>query len=546
MHFEQKLQHIAILLLWSLQKSLSPSFPFFTMSDNASDEEFEDEEDDDLIDSFNDSDSNSDMTVDLSSNEVENSQDSLVESEESDDHDDDQMDHENSDEIEAIPNPPILNDQRAVINNPSQPNQAAENIFAPLASSTPITNRELKASTSNPDESAQISASQMDSENTCIICTEMWTTSDDHHLVALKCGHLFGKSCIENWLMPSRNYNRCPQCNKPAKRRDIHKIYSRCVKPLDTWERDEALAKVKVLETKANSLEVELKKSEAKCKLLELEKDKLNLTIMSLRQMKSSISATSIDANIKNYISNRTSMFKVNSFKEFTISEGTCRRLCYSSLTESLAISTQSAKHDNPSFPKYGIKKIPLNASAKSVMINIHTQPIRDMVINKYDSTIASVSPDKTVKVTSFMGSNGAHLSATLDVAPWSLHFYETRPNYLYIGLNNGTVSVYDKRKFNESVLLLAAPTSKPVYSLSTIEYREKSGKKTALMSVQLDTCTLYKFSNESDPEQSNYQVIKLPVEGRFSSTYFDSKSGYSLLSCRPSQKHDKMTHLVC
>lgn len=514
------------------------------MSGSPSDENFEDyddeDEDDDFIDHDDYDDSDSDMTVDLSSNESENSQEDSEEGES-----DDQMDHENSDQVEANPNPPNPDVQPA-----SQPNQVAnllnEQPVAESASTTTTTNSEITSSTSNAEEGGQTSSTQMDLENTCVICTEMWTTSDSHHLVALKCGHLFGKSCIETWLAPSRGYNRCPQCNKPAKRRDIYKIYSRCVKPLDTWERDEAFAKVKILEKKANSLEVELKKSEGKCKLLENEKDKLNLTIMSLKQMRSNISTTSIDANIKNYISNRTTMFKVNSFKEFSISEGACRRLCYSTITESLAVSTQSAKHDNPSFPKYGIKKIPLNASGKPEMINFHTQPIRDMVMNKYDSTIASVSTDKTVKVTSFMARNSVQLSATLDVAPWSVHFYETKPNFLYIGLNNGAVSVYDKRKFNESVLLLPAPTPKPVYSLSTIEYRGNNGKKSALMSVQLDTCTLYKFSNESDPEKSDYQVIKLPVEGRFSSTFFDSKSGYSLLSCRPSQKHDKMTHLVC
>lgn len=32
---------------------------------------------------------------------------------------------------------------------------------------------------------------------TCPICLDSWEMSGDHRLVALKCGHLFGNSCIK-------------------------------------------------------------------------------------------------------------------------------------------------------------------------------------------------------------------------------------------------------------------------------------------------------------------------------------------------------------
>lgn len=385
----------------------------------------------------------------------------------------------------------------------------------------------------------------MDSENACIICTDIWTTSGTHQIVALKCGHLFGKSCIETWLAPGQNHNRCPQCNKPAKKRDIIKIYSRVVKPLDTWEKDETYAKLKELEEKANFLTMQLLKSETKCKLLESEKDALQCQIMSL-QMKGNNSATSINANIKNYISSRTTMFKVAYLKEFDVNEGNCRRLCYSAITESLAISAASSRQGNNQFPKYGFKKVPLNGGLRPEMINIHTGLIRDMVINKYDSTIASVSLDKTVKITSVM-TKETHHSATLQTAPHSVHFCEDRAHLLFIGLNGGGISVRDDRKFNEDILSLKAPSQMPVYSLSTIEYRGggENEKKIALLCTTPDTCSLFTFTNGTDLASSDYKVSKLPLEYRFASTSFDSKSGLSLISCRPSPKNDKMTHLV-
>lgn len=43
----------------------------------------------------------------------------------------------------------------------------------------------------------------------CIICLEPLTAEGEHRVVALKCGHLFGKSCIEVWV---RQKKLCPQC----------------------------------------------------------------------------------------------------------------------------------------------------------------------------------------------------------------------------------------------------------------------------------------------------------------------------------------------
>ncbi|CAC5413882.1 E3 ubiquitin-protein ligase RFWD3 [Mytilus coruscus] len=39
-----------------------------------------------------------------------------------------------------------------------------------------------------------------DEGNCCPICFEEWTSSGNHRLASLKCGHLFGQSCIDKWL----------------------------------------------------------------------------------------------------------------------------------------------------------------------------------------------------------------------------------------------------------------------------------------------------------------------------------------------------------
>lgn len=49
-------------------------------------------------------------------------------------------------------------------------------------------------------------------------------------------------SCIERWLKAKGGNDKCPQCNAPARKKDIRNIYTKAVKSIDTTERDRALA----------------------------------------------------------------------------------------------------------------------------------------------------------------------------------------------------------------------------------------------------------------------------------------------------------------
>lgn len=60
----------------------------------------------------------------------------------------------------------------------------------------------------------------------CTICLEPVLGSGDHRVASLRCGHLFGKSCITSWLTTSGSRKRCPQCNKPAKVKDIIELWN--------------------------------------------------------------------------------------------------------------------------------------------------------------------------------------------------------------------------------------------------------------------------------------------------------------------------------
>jgi len=50
----------------------------------------------------------------------------------------------------------------------------------------------------------------------CSICWHTWSMSGNHRLVALKCGHLFGDSCIRNALERTQFCPHCMACASPG------------------------------------------------------------------------------------------------------------------------------------------------------------------------------------------------------------------------------------------------------------------------------------------------------------------------------------------
>lgn len=56
----------------------------------------------------------------------------------------------------------------------------------------------------------------------CTICRTEWTSSGDHRVISLRCGHLYGRKCIYEWLNRQQS---CPLCNLPCKKEEVRVLY---------------------------------------------------------------------------------------------------------------------------------------------------------------------------------------------------------------------------------------------------------------------------------------------------------------------------------
>ncbi|KAG8460495.1 hypothetical protein KFE25_013145 [Diacronema lutheri] len=81
-----------------------------------------------------------------------------------------------------------------------------------------------------------MSQGQGQQELSCVVCQEpLWGEGDDegHAPCSLRCGHLFGRSCIEQWIRRlGRSSATCPLCSAACALRDVWPVHVR--EPLRT------------------------------------------------------------------------------------------------------------------------------------------------------------------------------------------------------------------------------------------------------------------------------------------------------------------------
>ncbi|ESO95467.1 hypothetical protein LOTGIDRAFT_117114, partial [Lottia gigantea] len=375
---------------------------------------------------------------------------------------------------------------------------------------------------------------------TCPICFELWTTSGSHRIVSLKCGHLFGQSCIQKWLKGQNG--KCPQCNAKAKRMDIRVLYAKAIKALDTTERDRALEELakereskRKMELEKAQLSLRYQQSIEECTVLRNEQDILLREIELLRC--GQFYQNHCEPCIISSQTVCTGQFKLD--KTINISqEGKCRVLAYSSSLAALLVSQPSNSH---LFKGFGVKKISTMDLKTFQYVPIHSNVIRDICFHPVydDGMLLSCGMDKTIKITSIM-SNAVVQTYESSLPVWSCVWNTSNKLYFYAGLSNGTVLEYDTRNTSEAVQEINKEAKRaPVVSLQYVPKDDDANfKQEGLLVGQLDQTSFYEKKNESE-----LKLHLLPLDGDLC---FDSSSRQLLASFRSSTKYPYARHQLC
>lgn len=390
-----------------------------------------------------------------------------------------------------------------------------------------------------------VSGDQEEEGNCCPICFEEWTSSGNHRLASLRCGHLFGQSCIDKWLKGQGG--KCPQCNAKAKRQDIRVLYAKCLKVIDTTERDRALQELEKEKEARRRGEMEDAQMRMQHHMAVMENVKMREEITKLREQLQHVrshSSTVPNVSQSSVSENPTSRTSVGQFvvdKTIKIWDaGNCRVMAYSPSLATLVVSQPSA---STLFPGFGIKKISSLDFKTSQYLTIHSKTIRDVSFHPVvdDGVLLSCALDKTVKMTSVI-SNAVVQTYETPSPSWSCVWNADDRNVFYVGMQNGRVLEFDIRNTVEHVQELNTEGSRsPVASLQYVQKDMNAVFRCGgLLVGQLDKVSFY------EKKQDQYKLHILPLEGNLSSQCFEPNTRHLLCSFKPSQKHPTVRHQLC
>ncbi|KAK3871673.1 hypothetical protein Pcinc_023200 [Petrolisthes cinctipes] len=379
-----------------------------------------------------------------------------------------------------------------------------------------------------------------DEGQTCTICFEPWGNSGSHRLASLKCGHLFGRECIEKWLKGPKG--KCPQCNAKASKKDVRVLFAKSLKVLDTSERDRVLKELEKEREAKRRLEVEHAQTKLKYEL----KAQLVVKLQEeLRMMRSAIGAGntrlqgqgSSSSGGSGSGSNRNFKLVMHSAVDI-MKDGGCRVMAYNEWLNMLVVSMPSQV---AMFPGFGVKKLNVLDMKPDRYVPLHQKQIRDMAFNPVkNDLLLSVAMDKVAKITNIC-SNTPVASYQTDAPLWSCCWNTEEANQFFVGTAGGSVIQYDTRNTSNPIRTIKVAGSGPVVSLCYMPFSNNANFSSGgLLVARLQSCSFVEVKEE------RVQDHTLPLEGPFTCLSVEASTRHILVSCRPTQKFPHARHLIC
>lgn len=392
--------------------------------------------------------------------------------------------------------------------------------------------RELEDEDSNPEPCKKKRAQSEDEDDgkLCPICLDVWSNSGEHRVCSIKCGHLFGHSCLQQWLNSQTSHHRtCPTCKRRVMKNDIRFIYVKRLIAVDTTELDDMRNKLETVTKEKNNLHLQL--STLRIKMDE----KVAQLTQEIEILRSGQHTQIPNIQSQHNLKNELKYFMDKSLEIH--SEGGCRVLDFNPRTNTVAVSMVSP---NALFTGFGVRKITLPDYRPTAFIPSHVKAIRDLAFK--DNLLLSVSLDTKAKLID-MNTNSEVLSFNCENPLWSCCWDNGDSNVFYVGNARGSVTVHDIRNPGSALTQLEVTgDGSPVVSLAyTNPQHSEVMPLGGLLCCKLNSCWAFEKT-----QQSTYEPRHLGLEGPFMSLRWNKQTRHMLVSARPNQRMPYTRHIVC
>lgn len=356
----------------------------------------------------------------------------------------------------------------------------------------------------------------------CPICYDNWTNAGEHRLCSLRCGHLFGLSCVTRWL-DSQRKKTCPTCKKHVSRNDIRHIYAKKVITVDTHVVE--MLKKQLVDVNCEKVQLQMELTKSKCK-----ESLLMQEISSLKQQVTELTSKNVSYGSQKNKSQTSSCVKLYKDKSLEISSG-CRVFDANSRLNIIAVSSKSP---NALFAGFGIRKVVISDYKLAMFLPLHTDAIRDVAFHPENNGLLTASLDKSCKFVDCT-TNSTAVSVACGIELWSCCWDCINGNVFYAGTRQGSILKYDLRQPNNYVSIKHVPGDmSPVVSVASLS-REGSS---AVISCKLSSLWFFDGNDEDT-------IVQLPIEGPFISMRCEPLTKQVLVSSRPNTNFPYTRHTL-
>ncbi|KAJ0970159.1 hypothetical protein J5N97_023036 [Dioscorea zingiberensis] len=344
----------------------------------------------------------------------------------------------------------------------------------------------------------------------CPVCYEPWTSEGPHRVCCILCGHVYGRSCLERWAQRCGSNNaKCPQCSRKFRQKDIINLFAPVI-----GIQDHNLSKELSLLREKNELLMLENGSPDGGSQNQKKKACLEHTISGSAQRKLFDYSSGqwnppaqffSDYNIVSHNHGRDD-YRHCSFvlKNEWIVDG-ARVLGLDAASEIAFVSEKTAGLGG----EHLLSKISLLSPHEIDKIQLppNTGAIRDLCILPGSlALIASLGKKLSLFST---GSHQVVLKYDLRfhylaqcviimVPVWSCSHDVNDPNYIYAGLQNGMLFMFDLRQTERCVASLEGLSGFPIHTIHSIVHNDNTRK--VLTASSLGPCIWDLSGNEERP----------------------------------------------
>ncbi|TYI65541.1 hypothetical protein E1A91_D09G164600v1 [Gossypium mustelinum] len=377
----------------------------------------------------------------------------------------------------------------------------------------------------------------------CPICMEAWTTTGDHHVCCLPCGHIFGFSCIRKWLQQQGTTKKCPQCNRKCTLKDVRKLFASRVVAID----GESQKRIQSLEAKCISLDKKdavLIKKEAEWKKKEAEwKKREALLQRELHQLKEKTIYLEHLLDVKpRTLGHPPSMggYCVPSLGSEFNEQGPFilqkelgvdgARLFDIDASSKIILMTRRLQGLGG---MHVLTKMSLVApyTRQDISLPTGSKAVRDLHICPSDGSLslfASLGKKLSVLSTKI---NNFILAYDLPAPAWSCSWDLNGSHQIYAGLQNGSLVVFDMRQTARPLEFVNGLTSNPVHTIYSLHNSTLPSGVTAVLSASSAGICQWNFGGS---EERQPVVLETGNQGACISLAYCPSSDDIIASFRP------------